>query len=354
MEAYVNYLEKNYLTPQQYVLNKFQTHDVILLGENHAVKDNLEFVISIIPKLYENGIYNLGMEFGAAEDQDDLDRLITSEEYDENEARGLMYNYNVKWAYKEYTDVYKAAWKLNKSLPKDAVKFRVLNLSYVYNWSAFSRIRTPINAKKIFHKGNTEIYRANIIEKEVLNKGQKLLVLTGIVHAFTRYKSPVYDHNAEHFYHLQGGWLGNRLYEKYGNRIFSILLHQGLQNINTLVLSNTSGVKTIEAIMNNLKNKSAGFDLVNSIMGDIRDDSYYSIGYNDFSLKDLFDGYIFIKPLKSLQGCSIDHKYIQGKKYDEIIDKYPDKDWSPIPVNEKEYWEKVSEYVNMSKRYFID
>lgn len=92
------------------------------------------------------------MEFGASEDQPELDRLINSEQYDEMEARRLMFNYNVKWAYKEYADIYKAAWKLNKSLPMDARKFRILNLSYIYNWDGFSGMRTPKTLKRYFTK----------------------------------------------------------------------------------------------------------------------------------------------------------------------------------------------------------
>lgn len=353
MEKCVEYLKENFLTPEQYILSKFKLHDVILLGEDHAVKNNLDLVLNLIPKLYEAGIYNLGMEFGASENQEDLDRLINSETYDENEARNLMYNYNVKWPYKEYMDIYKAAWKLNKSLPENAKKFRILSLSYVYNWKDFSGIRTPESAKKIFYKGNTEIYRAEIIEKEVINKGEKLLVLTGAVHAFTRYKYPVYEPNAEDFTRLQGGGLGNRLYEKYGSKIFSLLLHQPFQNINTLVYSSTSGTRSIECIMNKFENKSAGFDLINTVMGDIRDDSYYSMTYENFSLKDIVDGYIFTKPLSELEGCTIDYEYIKGKDFNHIKINYPDKDWAAVPNNQQEYWAVVESYVDMKKRYSI-
>lgn len=353
MEKYLKYLEENLLTPEQYILSKFKAHDVILLAEDHAIKDNLKLVINIIPKLYEEGIYNLGMEFGASENQADLDSLINGEEYDENEARRLMYNYNVKWPYKEYIDIYKAAWKLNKSLSENARKFRILNLSYIYNWKNYSGIRTPHSAKKIFYKGNTEIYRANVIEKEVMCKEEKILVLTGTVHAFTRYKYPVYDCNAEEFYMLQGGWLGNRLHEKYGMKISNILLHQAFQNINTLLPSSTKGTEMIEKIMYRLGNKPAGFDLVNTVMGDIRDDSYYSIAYENFSLKDMFDGYIFIKPLRELEGCTIDYEYIKDKSYEDIKCNYPDKDWSSIPDNEQEYWKIAEEYVDIKKRYFL-
>jgi hypothetical protein len=352
MEKFVSYLEENFLSPEDYILKKFKAHDVILLGEHHAIKDNLQLLINIIPRLYEAGIYNIGMEFGASEDQEALDKLVNSKDYDEEEARRLMFSYNVKWPYKEYMDVYRAAWELNKSLPENAKKFRILNLSYVYNWKDYSGRRTPYNAKKIFYKGNTEVYRAKLIENEILDKQEKLLVLTGTVHAFTRYKYPIYDGTADEFYSLQGGWLGSRLYEKYGSKVFTILLHQPFQDVDTLIFKRTSALETIEKIMKNFNNTPMGFDLLNTVMGDIRDDSYYSMTYDNFSLKDMFDGYIFIRPLTELEGCTVDYEFIKGKSYEEVTANYPDKDWSPIPSNEKEYWKIIEDFVDLKKRYF--
>lgn len=353
MEKYVQYLKENFLTPEEYVISKFNKHDIILLGEDHAVKNNLLLAIDLIPLLYQAGIYNFGMEFGASENQADLDRLINSEEYDELEARRLLFNYNVKWAYKEYTDIYKAAWKLNNSLPKDAKKFKILNLSYKYNWEGFCGMRTPISLKKIFHKGNIEAFRANLIEKEILSKGEKLLILTGTAHAFTRFKNPITDCNADQFYTLQGGWLGNRLFEKYGSRIFNIILHQPQMNINTMFPDITSGIKTIEVVMENLGNKSVGFDLVNTVMGDITDDSYYSIPYENFTMKEVSDGYIFTKQIKEQQGCTVDYEYLKGKNFEEVQNNWPDTDWTPIPKNEDDYWKEIKSYVDLRERYLM-
>lgn len=354
MEKYIEYLKENYLTPEQYIINKFDEHEVILLGEDHAVKNNLDLVINLIPQLYQAGIFNFGMEFGANEDQEDLDKLITGEEYDELEARRLIFNYNVKWAYKEYTDIYKAAWKFNKSLPKDAKKFRILNLSYIYNWKGFLGMRTPVSFKNIFHRGNIEAFRSNIVEREIMSKGEKLLILTGTPHAYTKFKNPVFDGNADQFYTVQGGWFGNRLYEKYGSRIFNIILHQPSMNKNTLLPDATRGIKIIEAVMENLDNKSAGFNLVDTVIGDIPDDSYNSIAYVNFTLKEVSDGYIFTKPIREQQGCTVDYEYLKGKKFEEVINNWPDKDWTPIPNNEYEYWREIEGYVDLNKRYMMD
>ena len=98
--------------------------------------------------MYKNGVMIIGMEFGASENQKTLDSLILAPEYNEDLARKLMSNYNSGWVFKGYTDLYKTAWLFNKSLMKSAKKFRILNLSYRYNWSSFSGYRTPEKMKK--------------------------------------------------------------------------------------------------------------------------------------------------------------------------------------------------------------
>lgn len=67
-------------------------------------------------------------------------------------------------------------------------KFRVLNISYRYNWEKFEGARTPENMKQVFPLGNTEDFRCTLLEREVLSVHEKILVLTGTIHAFTSYR----------------------------------------------------------------------------------------------------------------------------------------------------------------------
>ena len=106
------------MRPDKYLLSKFDDADVILLAEDHAVKENLLFIHHLIPQLYRRGIRLLGMEFGAAEDQSLLDSLLVAPEFNESVAREIMRNYNVMWPVKEYMEVYRAAWKLNRSFAR--------------------------------------------------------------------------------------------------------------------------------------------------------------------------------------------------------------------------------------------
>ena len=76
--------------------------------------------------------------------------------------------------------------------------------------------------------------------------------------------------------------------------------------------------------MGRMDNKPIGFDLKGTPLGKLDDDSYYSMGYNDFTLADLFDGYIFLKPISGLSSCSIDYKFMDDTNWNEAVSNNPD------------------------------
>lgn len=348
----LQYLSDNKMSPQEYIALKFATKDIILLSEEHRIKENLEFVKSLIPVLYKNGVYAIGMEFGASENQKTLDSLILAPKYNEDLARKLMFNYNSGWVFKGYTDLYKAAWAFNKTVSKSAKKFRIINLSYRYDWSSFSGYRTPEKMKKVFYKGNTETYRFGIIEKEIITKGEKVLILTGDIHAFTRYKFPVYDFLGEDFIRFENGYFGNLLYAKYPQRVYTILLHKPFMNrpdTKPELVSPADGA--IEMIMQKRNNEPVGFDLVNTPLGKLRDNSYYSLGYKNFTLADFYDGYVFLKPIKKLSGCEIDTAFLTEKNWEQAKENVTDPDWRPRPKSLEEYWKQILEYADVPKKY---
>ena len=338
--------------PERYVVDAFRKRDVILLAEDHAVRENLELVHALIPLLYEAGVYNLGMEFGASEDQAALDALVTGDRYDEELARRLMFNYNVGWAFVEYMDVYRRAWELNRSLPPGARKFRILNISYRYDWSGYEGEKTPAAMQKVFHKGNTERYRADLIRREILDRREKVLVLTGTVHAFTRYRMPVYDYLAERFYRLEDRQLGNLLYAQAPDRVWTIVLHQpfyGSPGAPGPQVRPAGGA--IDQVLAALPGRRAGFDLLGTPIGNLPDASYYATGYRDFRLADFADGYVYLAPFDELHGCTIDEEFLTEANWPETRAQYPTREWRPRPASREEYLGEIRDYADLSKRY---
>lgn len=336
-EDLILYIKNNGYSPEKYIIEKFKSHDVILLGEHHMVRQNLLFIQSLIPELYQNGIYTIGMEFGAYENQKKLDSLVTAKEYDQKLAERLMFDYNVTWAYKEYIDVAKAAWEFNIRLPKNARPFRILNLSYVYHWENFNGNRNPTSMKKVFPNGPADYFRANIIENEILKRNEKILALVGTPHAYTKYGSPYFLYNSDNFCDFDHNWLGNRLYKKYPEKVFNIILHQTFTkkiDENYIIISPVDG--EIEKLMLINKNKPVGFDLINSPLGQLNDNSINSLCYVNFTLEKLFDGYIFLKPLNELDGCTFIPDFVNEQNIAKALEQFPDPDWHQKMTNLQE------------------
>jgi len=322
----VEYLKSHWKTPEDYVVEKFSQYDIVFIGEYHRIKHDLELIHNLIPRLYKAGVYNLGIEFGNYELQDKVDSLITGKEYNEDLARWLMFKFATFWQYKEYIEIYKKAWELNRSLPEGAPKFRVVNLGYRENWNLFKGKWTPEIQKKVFYNGDRDEYMAKVIFKEFVEKGEKALIYSGLNHSFTHYYQPLYNFKKKEFKGFVKTRMGNLIYAKIPDRVFNIILHHPwYTKKGGFFPRETYPVEgVIDSVMKEFKDKRVGFDVKGSPFGELRDDnSYYSVGYDDFTLETICDGYIFQKHLKDYEGCTVDENFITKENIDEAIEFLP-------------------------------
>lgn len=107
----------------------------------------------------------------------------------------------------------------------------------------------------------------------------------------------------------------------------------------------------IEQIMNLLSNQPIGFDLNDTPLGQLPDSSYYSMGYTKFKLSDLYDGYLFLKPIKKLTSCTIDPFFLNDSNWQQALKNIPDPDWRPKPNNLAEYWKQIYDFADIVKYY---
>ena len=229
----LSYLEKNSKKPNDYVIDKFKNHDVIFIGENHYIKQQVEFIKNLIPDLYENGIYNLGTEFLRYSDVKLVNKLITDSIYDEQLARELTFKSDWAWGYKEYLDIYKEAWKLNHSLAEGKPKFKIFGIEEDMDWSYVQKeedLENPEIMEKVFKSSfefeEDEGFSAYAIQKEVLNNGEKALIHCGIHHAFTSYYQPHYNPKKQEFIgSYEKERMGNLIKNKIGDRAITLFLH---------------------------------------------------------------------------------------------------------------------------------
>lgn len=335
---YTDYLREHARSPSDYIVSKFADADVLLLGEDHAIAQNLAFVANLIPALHAAGVHNLVVEFGAEEDQQALDRLLVAPAYDADALRQLMFNYNSAWSWTEYRDLYRAAWRFNRSLPQGQAPFRIVNMSYVYRWQHYGAPRSPEMLRRVFWRGPIDRFRADLIEREVLARDGKALVLTGTPHALTRYAMPRTDDNGEGFCGYDANWLGNHLLRRHPGRVTNVLLHRpfhGFPGGPAAYVQPAQGA--VERILAALDNPPLGFDLRGSVMGTLPDRSFYSTCHDDFRLGDLFDGYIFLAPINALQPATVDQGFVDASNLEAALSNFPDPDWTTPPRNLQEF-----------------
>ncbi len=83
----------------------------------------------------------------------------------------------------------------------------------------------------------------------------------------------------------------------------------------------------IDKVLKEFKNKRVGFDFKNSPFGKLQDDNtYYSIGYEIFSLDKFFDGYILQKHFSDYEGCTVDNLFITKENVKKAIETLPNLD----------------------------
>lgn len=133
--------------------------------------------------------------------------------------------------------------------------------------------------------------------------------------------------------------------------LFTVLIHQPFPakpNSDNWLVSPANGA--IEKIMQLLDYQAIGFDLV-AAPGHLPDNSFYSTCYPEFTLGQLADGYIFLKPFHQLKGCEMDSGFFEGRDWEQLRKQIPDPDWRGDISNLDDFKTQISNYGNLSHRY---
>ncbi|MBI3792377.1 MAG: ChaN family lipoprotein [Gemmatimonadetes bacterium] len=292
--------------PEAYVLSKFATADVVLLGEWHGIHENLAFLQRLIPLLPRAGVHVIAWEFARRVDQPAIDSLLGAPAWNEARARDITRRFKVDWGFREYVDVLQVIWRVNRDAPAGAVPLRLLALGNAPRWEVLARpedARDPARWAQVWH-GETEADWARVVLDSVVLRGGKILTYTGLNHAFTHFRQPVLDGSA--FAGFETRRFGNVLYNRLGSRTFMIVLHgpwPDSTGYGGSLVPPADGA--IEAAIRGagLANVPIGFDIVRTPFADATGrTSVYSRAQHAFRLADLADGYIYLAPMDRLTG----------------------------------------------------
>jgi len=314
----VQFLKGNSTSPEDYIVGKFKDHDVVFVGEWHRIRHDVELIHNLIPLLFRAGVHNLGIEFADYVDQADIDALITAKTYDENAARRLQFRQFVVWGFCEYIGIYRKVWELNRSLPANGPRFRIVGLNAQTRYDLMQAKMTAELRRQVFPYGDGDAYMAGVIEKEFFGKNEKALVYSGAHHAFTRYRQPNYDFGRKVLRELVENRMGNIVYRKHPERVFTVMLHYPFSEENNFNQFVPPAGGAIDMAMASFPGKRVGFDTNGTPFGRLRSPgTYYALGYDDFRLAQLCDGWVYQKPFADYEGVTPDPNFITDANVDE-------------------------------------
>jgi hypothetical protein len=257
--------------PPDYVIGCFERRDVVFLGEYGRIRHDVLLVQEVLPRLPAAGVARLGVELVGTRDQSELDRLVTAETWDEPLARDLVQRHDPAWGYREYLDVLRAAWSVNRGAGETVLRVVALG-------------------------GPPHDAAAGMRHAGAFEAGQKTLVYASVETAFTRFRPS------------WASGLGNLVFDEIGERACTVLLHAPWPSmLGPEAPSVYAADGHIDASLIGLseENRRAGFDVAGSAFAGLpASTSLWSLVRKDVTLGDLADGYVFQTALHSYQGVT--------------------------------------------------
>lgn len=299
-DAFVQYLEKDGKSPVDYLVEKFNSCDIIILGETHQVRENCELIASMLLPLYERaGLRILGSEFIKSKYNNEVDEIVCSGNYNEHKVIQIFRgNAWPTWGFQEYMDIVRAVWRVNSSLQDGAEKLRLVGLDD--DWSQYDTWFGPKRDRMYYF--NQRLKREeNLVETfvgAVEKYSGKSLVHIGFDHTF-RQVPPKF---------------GAVLHEKFGDKVFQVGLHKKYPTKE----NNGELIPFIEKIIAKNGMSPIGFDIENSPFAPLQDEHVFYFQhplFNTFS--DLARGYIFIKPLEDLRRVTWVPNFIDEENFEQ-------------------------------------
>lgn len=309
-QTFIKQLRTEAQPANEYIVGKFREHDLVWIGEApHNARQNLQFLQQLIAKLHAAGIRSLGYEMGLSEDQQKIDQLVVAPTFDQALVDELVFRWRpFAHSLRDYTEVYKAAWEVNRRLPAGVPRFRIVALDVPTAPTEWSLLTTgekgsdPL-VRLRWMEGNwndrRDMHWARIIAKEILAKEEKALIYSGAGHSSTRVQYATGLPNP----HWRSA--GQLIYNIVGDRVFRLSLG-GEPTFDRVSID-----RLMAAFMAAGGRTPIGFDVrAGMVIGDMpsTQEGYLpetkKLGAargGPFSIADLIDGYVYLLPRTQLE-----------------------------------------------------
>ncbi|MCK5766650.1 MAG: hypothetical protein KAH26_11740 [Bacteroidales bacterium] len=310
--------DSNAQNPYQYILDEFTDHDIIFLGENHRIRHDLLFVQKLIPLLYEKGVRNMGFEFALNRDSLLIKDVITNKNFfDQEKANQIIFNLSPFWGFKEYIDLFRAAWEVNKNLPDEAEKFMIYGLMHDFDFSIMKKRSDEFDEEIMLkiRKGvaDGDQFMANSIIRDFIKKGKKTLIYCGIHHAFTGYKG-------------HGKRTGVIVQDEIEVKTMTISLHYPWNSLKGSVHRTVYPANGfIDAFIRKHKSRdfAFGINVNNTAFGNLSDTTSAYADEKGLKLSEFCDGYIYLNSFSMAEGVTVQDNFINGSNIEYARTQLP-------------------------------
>lgn len=311
VSAGVSLVQDRGADPATFVLDALEDHRVVFLGEFPQIAEHPRFLAELIPQLPEHGIRAVGVDFALAGDQELIDRLTTGPEYDEDLAHRILRRRLPIWGYREYAEVFRAAWKLNRTRPEaDRIRLLGLNVMDDQRPAQLPPEERPTGeelGRALFPNGLPDRGMARTALEALEAIDGPLLLYAGARHAFTRFRDLEYENRMAELGFPNAQRAGNILQAELGEEIITIYLHgpwPDEQSRNGLTFA-AGGL--IDAVVEESTDDGLRFAI--PIFGTAVAEHYIEGGdyaklRDGFSFGDLTDAYVVLAPTGELSAAT--------------------------------------------------
>lgn len=222
-DNYVKYLKEKGKAPTDYVIEKLKKYNIVMVGEDHWLKDHPQFISDLIKAIREDGSVKLdylAIEFANAGDQPLADEFIESATYREDLAIKILQGCVdfCGWPYKEVLDIFKTVWQENKKYPeRKPIKILLTDNPYRARQMDGESFGFLLEQDIEFLAGriSRDRYMAHILEEKVIDNDLKAIFYCGAGHSTYDFRDFGYNENTgDCLRYLPAGALLKILYPK--------------------------------------------------------------------------------------------------------------------------------------------
>ncbi|PKP02266.1 MAG: hypothetical protein CVU11_12470 [Bacteroidetes bacterium HGW-Bacteroidetes-6] len=312
IESYVGFIQSQHQSPVEYLLRKYETHDVIVLGErDHRDITQYYFFEKLInTEEFYSQVSAIYTEVGSSNYNDTLNKVLLNSSLTEAEAAQQLIGVFRDISYQAFWDKYncfylwKTVFAFNKSHPDFPITIEMT--SYPFDWDEIADTAT-CRAKTDEVEENYDRFMAGYFlksfEAKQNTKRNKAFVIMNYPHSLRKWTSQKNITYSDMF----GGYIN----EKLGDRVCYIIVNP--YTLNYLPVANGKW----DAAFKYCSFPPIGFDFSNSPFGKDTFD-VWPLKTGILSFEELYDGIIFINPASECENMVgipgfIDRKF--GKEY---------------------------------------